>query len=91
MVYPYDPGNPQASSGGASSGGETRKIRSGYGDREIYPGWAAKAGVGWRDRREEFGRKLIYPSSSPCNPVASKTEMQIAICDTLKLPSEMLI
>lgn len=85
MVDLYGPGNPHA-----SSGGESRNIRSGYGDREIYSDWAAQAWVAWHQRQEEFGRKLIYPSSSLRDPGPGQMDAQIAVYDKLGLPYEML-
>jgi sarcosine oxidase len=46
----------------ATSGGETRQIRVGYGDREMYSRWVLKAFDRWRAREKEFGRRLLYPS-----------------------------
>lgn len=85
LVDAYGPGNPHA-----SSGGETRNIRAGYGDRGIYSDWAAKAWVLWHERQEEFGRKLIYPSGSLRDPGPEQMAAQIAVFDKLKLPYEML-
>jgi sarcosine oxidase len=51
----YGPGNSRA-----TSGDETRQIRVGYGDREMYSRWAAVAMTRWEARQEEFGRRLLY-------------------------------
>lgn len=59
LVDQYGPGNPRA-----SSGDESRLIRSSYGDREIYTRWADEAFGLWEQRQEEFGRRLIYPNGS---------------------------
>jgi glycine/D-amino acid oxidase-like deaminating enzyme len=40
----------------ASSGGETRVLRAGYGSRAIYTRMAARALVRWREHDERFGR-----------------------------------
>jgi sarcosine oxidase len=85
MVDAYGPGNPQA-----SSGGESRNIRAGYGDREIYSIWAAKAWELWHQRQEEFGRRLIFHNGSLRVPDAEEMGAQRAIFDKLKLPYEML-
>jgi glycine/D-amino acid oxidase-like deaminating enzyme len=85
LVDAYGPGNPHA-----SSGGETRNIRSGYGDRAIYSEWASRAWTAWHEREQEFGRKLIYPSGSLRDPGEGQMEAQIAVYDRLKLPYEML-
>jgi glycine/D-amino acid oxidase-like deaminating enzyme len=54
----YGPVSPRA-----SSSGETRSIRSGYGDQAFYSAWSAKALAKWRMREAEYGRKLLYPSA----------------------------
>jgi sarcosine oxidase len=85
LVDAYGPGNAFA-----SSAGETRNIRAGYGDRGIYSAWAAKAWVAWHERQEEFGRRLIYPSGSLRDPGPEQMAEQVAVYEKLKLPYEML-
>ena len=85
LVDAYGPGNPRG-----SSGGESRNIRAGYGERGIYSAWAQRAWVAWHEREREFGRKLIYPSGSLRDPGPKAMEAQIAIFDRLKLPYELL-
>ena len=55
LLDAYGPGNSRA-----SSGGETRQIRAGYEDREMYTLWVLKAFDAWKARQEEFGRRLFY-------------------------------
>src|SRR5213594_1276566 len=55
LVDAYGPGNSRA-----SSGGETRQIRAGYEDRELYTRWVLLAFDRWKARQEEFGRRLFY-------------------------------
>jgi len=55
LVDAYGPGNSRA-----TSGDETRQIRLGYGERELYSRWAAEAMARWRTREAEFGRRLMY-------------------------------
>ena len=55
LLDAYGPGNARA-----SSGGETRQIRAGYEDRELYTRWVLKAFAAWKAREEEFGRRLFY-------------------------------
>jgi glycine/D-amino acid oxidase-like deaminating enzyme len=57
LLDAYGPGNARA-----SSGGETRQIRVGYGDREVYSRWVLKAFEKWKAREEEFGEKLLLPT-----------------------------
>src|SRR3972149_4976329 len=51
----YGPGN-----GRAASGGETRQIRVGYGDQELYSRWAIRALGKWKAREQEFGERLLF-------------------------------
>lgn len=44
----------------ASSGGESRQIRAGYGDREIYTRWVLQAFDRWQARQKEWGRDLFF-------------------------------
>lgn len=55
LVDAYGPGNARA-----TSGGETRQIRVGYGDREIYSRWVLKAFDLWKSRQAEWGLPLMY-------------------------------
>ena len=54
LIDAYGPGNSRA-----SSGGETRQIRAGYGDRVLYTRWAKEALVRWKARQEEWGTTLF--------------------------------
>ena len=55
LIDAYGPGNSRA-----SSGGETRQIRAGYEDRELYTRWVLEAFDRWKAREAEFGRRLFY-------------------------------
>lgn len=54
LVDAYGPGNSRA-----TSGDETRQIRVGYGDRELYARSALRAFAAWRERQQEFGVPLM--------------------------------
>lgn len=54
LLDAYGPGNSRA-----TSGDETRQIRCGYGDRELYSQSALRAFAAWRARQEEFGVSLL--------------------------------
>lgn len=54
LVDAYGPGNARA-----TSGDETRQIRVGYGDREVYSRWVMRGMELWREREREFGRTLL--------------------------------
>ena len=55
LVDAYGPGNSRS-----SSGGDTRQIRAGYGDREMYSRWAIEALERWKAREIEWGRRLLF-------------------------------
>ena len=54
LLDAYGPGNSRA-----TSGDETRQIRCGYGDRELYSQSALRAFTAWRRRQEEFEVDLM--------------------------------
>jgi glycine/D-amino acid oxidase-like deaminating enzyme len=55
LVDQYGPGNSRA-----TSGGESRQIRAGYGEREIYTRWVLQAFERWKAREAEWGRQLLF-------------------------------
>lgn len=55
MIDAYGAGNARA-----SSGGESRQIRAGYGDREYYTRWVVEALKRWKTRQAEWGRTLFF-------------------------------
>jgi sarcosine oxidase len=55
LIDQYGPGNSRA-----TSGGESRQIRAGYGEREIYTRWVLQAFDRWQAREVEWGRKLFF-------------------------------
>jgi glycine/D-amino acid oxidase-like deaminating enzyme len=57
MVDQYGPGNSRA-----TSGGETRQIRAGYGEREVYTRWVLDALERWKKREAEWKKKLLFPT-----------------------------
>jgi glycine/D-amino acid oxidase-like deaminating enzyme len=54
LIDAYGPGNSRS-----SSGGETRQIRAGYGDREVYSRWVLRALDSWKKREAEWGTRLL--------------------------------
>jgi monomeric sarcosine oxidase len=46
----------------ASSGGETRVIRMGYGPDELYTRWAMRSMPLWREFEQRAGRQLFHPT-----------------------------
>lgn len=61
LIDAYGPGNVRA-----TSGDETRGIRTAYGEREQWTRWASEAIVRWKKFDDEWGRelgfRLFYPS-----------------------------
>ena len=55
MVDQYGPGNSRA-----TSGGESRQIRAGYGERDIYTRWVLEAFERWKAREAEWGKTLFF-------------------------------
>jgi sarcosine oxidase len=55
LIDQYGPGNVLS-----SSGGESRQIRAGYGDREIYTRWVLQAFDRWEARQKDWGRELFF-------------------------------
>src|SRR5438034_10916097 len=60
MVDQYGPGNSRS-----TSGGESRQIRAGYGDREIYTRSVLEAFDRWATREAGWGKKLLCRTGPP--------------------------
>ncbi|HKF44252.1 MAG TPA: FAD-dependent oxidoreductase [Thermoanaerobaculia bacterium] len=58
LVDAYGPGNARA-----SSGGQTRVIRMGYGDQEIYTRWSMRSLELWKALLKEAGRPSLFQQS----------------------------
>jgi len=82
----YGPVSPRA-----SSSGETRSIRAGYGDQGFYSAWAMKALALWKAREAEFGRTLLYPNAriELADRWTPGLLAQKKIFEALKLPFEV--
>ncbi|HQN52061.1 MAG TPA: FAD-dependent oxidoreductase [Phenylobacterium sp.] len=83
----YGPASPRA-----SSGGETRSIRSGYGAEGFYSAWAMQALALWKRREAEFQRPLLYPNDriELADRWLPGLIAQRKIFEDLKLPFEVL-
>jgi monomeric sarcosine oxidase len=55
LLDAYGPGNARA-----SSGGQTRVIRMGYGDQEIYTRWSARSLDAWKSVLSPLGRPSVF-------------------------------
>lgn len=87
LLDAYGPGNPRA-----SSGGETRHLRAGYGAKKIYSDWAFQAMTAWKAREKEFGRRLLDPAPRIQMAASLTPELsaQKAVFDALKIPYAIL-
>lgn len=85
LVDTYGAGNPRA-----SSGGESRNLRSAYGDRDLYTRWAESAWTRWNKRQEEFNRQLVFHSGSFSFVRPQSLAIQRAVFDKLGVPYEVL-
>lgn len=83
----FGAGNPRA-----SSGGETRSIRSGYGAEAFYAGWSIKALELWKLREQEFGQQLFYPTDriEMAQVWSPHLTAQKAVFDEQKIPYRIL-
>src|SRR5262249_9988735 len=87
LLDAYGPGNSRA-----SSGGETRQIRAGYEDRELYTRWVLLAFERWKARQEEFGRRLFYETGRLLMAPEWDESLKVtkAVLDKYKVPNEVL-
>jgi glycine/D-amino acid oxidase-like deaminating enzyme len=87
LLDAYGPGNSRA-----SSGGETRQIRAGYEDRELYTRWVLRAFERWRAREQEWGRKLLYETGRLLLSPEWSESLKItkAVLDKTRVPNEVL-
>jgi sarcosine oxidase len=87
LLDAYGPGNSRA-----SSGGETRQIRAGYEDRDMYTRWVLEAFPRWKAREKEFGQRLFYETgrlllAPEWNEGLKKTK---TVLDQQQVPNEVL-
>jgi monomeric sarcosine oxidase len=87
LLDAFGPGNSRA-----TSGGETRQIRVGYADREMYSRWVLRALDAWRAREKEFGRQLLFPIGRLQLASAWNAGMDatVKVFDTLRVKHERL-
>ncbi|HET7292752.1 MAG TPA: FAD-dependent oxidoreductase [Vicinamibacteria bacterium] len=87
LLDAYGPGNSRA-----SSGGETRQIRAGYEDRELYTRWVLLAFERWRAREREWGRKLLFETGRLLLAPQWSDSLKVtkAVLDKFGVPNETL-
>src|SRR5215470_17985467 len=88
LLDAYGPGNARA-----SSGGQTRVIRMGYGDQEIYSRWSMLSLERWKSLFQSFGRSTLFQPVGVLwmargeDPLTTKT---LATLERLRVPHEKL-
>ncbi len=87
LVDAYGPGNSRS-----SSGGETRQIRAGYADRELYTRWVLEAFGLWRAREQEWGKRLLFETGRILLAPEWNESLKVtqAVLDKYKVPNERL-
>jgi glycine/D-amino acid oxidase-like deaminating enzyme len=87
LLDAYGAGNPRA-----SSGGESRHLRAGYGARRVYADWAFRAMTAWKARQEEFGVRLLDPAPRIQMAASLTPELsaQKSVFDELRIPYAIL-
>ena len=88
LLDAYGPGNARS-----SSGGQTRVIRMGYGDKEIYSRWSMRSLERWKALYHSLGRSSFFQPVGVLwmahgeDPLSMKT---LATLERLKVPHEKL-
>lgn len=88
LLDAYGPGNARA-----SSGGQTRVIRMGYGDQEIYSRWSMLSLERWKSLFHSLGRSSLFQPvgvlwlAHGADPL---TEKSLATLEKLRVPHEKL-
>ena len=85
LIDAHGPGNHLG-----SSGGESRNIRSAYGDREIYTRWSIRSWALWQQRERELGLRFLFPSGGLRVLDDAAAAEQCAVFDRLTHPYELL-
>ena len=88
LIDAYGPGNARA-----SSGGQTRVIRMGYGDQEIYTRWSNRSLEVWKTLFGDVGRPSVFQQTGVlwmargADPLTTKT---LAMLEKLKIFHERI-
>jgi monomeric sarcosine oxidase len=86
LIDAYGPGNARA-----SSGGQTRVIRMGYGDQEVYTRWSSRSLEAWKTLLGQAGRPPVFHQTGVLwmargdDPLTTKT---LATLKRLQIPHE---
>lgn len=79
LMDAYGPGNARS-----SSGGETRVIRMGYGDREHYTRWSLRSLEKWQELFRRSGRSSFFQRSGVLWMARERDPLTMASLDTLQ-------
>jgi len=88
LVDAYGAGNARS-----SSGGQTRVIRMGYGDKEIYSRWSMRALGRWKELARRSGRSHLFQESGVLWMARERDPLTVATAKTLEslgVPHERL-
>jgi glycine/D-amino acid oxidase-like deaminating enzyme len=88
LLDSYGPGNARS-----SSGGQTRVIRMGYGDKEIYSRWALRSLELWQDLLRKSGRSDFFQASGVLWMAREEDPLTVQTLETLRrlrVPHERL-
>ncbi len=88
LVDAYGPGNARA-----SSGGQSRVIRMGYGDQEIYTRWSMRSLERWKELFREAGRPSYFQPAGVLWMAREQDPLTTTTLETLKrlrVPHERL-
>lgn len=77
LLDAYGPGNPRS-----TSGGDTRQIRAGYADREVYTRWAIEALSRWKAWEAEWDEDLLVTTG--------RLQLASALTDSMRATKEVL-
>lgn len=78
LIDSYGPGNARS-----SSGGQTRVLRAGYGDQEIYSRWAIRSLDRWRDLFRRSGRSGFFQRSGVLWMAREEDPLSLRTLETL--------
>jgi len=89
LIDAYGPGNARS-----SSGGQTRVIRMGYGDQEIYSRWSMRSLEKWKELFRSLGRPTFFQQSGVLWMAREQDPLTVKSLETLDrlgVPHERLM
>ena len=79
LIDAYGPGNARS-----SSGGRTRVIRAGYGDREIYTRWSLRSLERWKELFRRSGRPGFFQQAGVLWMARERDPLTVSTLETLQ-------